>query len=165
MWPLECPKNKSSSSSSVGAAERSVDNGEKLHSPFADHAILENIRVLGIKLCVGVGGGIVPVTEKVLYLYRYSLIPLHRISLFKDKVRSENTYWPCENPSTCNGRAVQMGAEVPVVSTSHNHEVNVERNEREEFRTSLKQRIREEPVSEEAVGKLFHSEDSKNKSR
>ncbi|CAF1615382.1 unnamed protein product, partial [Didymodactylos carnosus] len=73
----------------------------------------------------------------------------------KDRVRNENTYWHCENRSTCNDRAVQRGSEPPVVSTLHNHELNRERNEREEFRTSLKRRIREEPVS---VRKLFRSE-------
>ncbi|CAF4548409.1 unnamed protein product [Didymodactylos carnosus] len=70
-------------------------------------------------------------------------------------MRNENTYWLCENRSTCNGRAVQRRSEAPVVSTPHNHELNVEPNEREEFRTNLKRRIREEPVS---VRKLFRSE-------
>ncbi|CAF4439330.1 unnamed protein product [Didymodactylos carnosus] len=73
----------------------------------------------------------------------------------KDRTRNNNVYWRCENRSNCSGRATQEDNSAPISTAPHSHEPDEKRNACEEFRTKLKRRIRDEPLS---VRKLFRSE-------
>ncbi|CAF1019972.1 unnamed protein product [Didymodactylos carnosus] len=72
----------------------------------------------------------------------------------KDRTRNNNVYWRCENRSNCSGRATQEDNSAPILTAPHSHEPDEKRNACEEFRTKLKRRIRDEPLS---VRKLFRS--------
>ena len=60
-----------------------------------------------------------------------------------DRIRNTNKYWRCERFSGCRGRAVQRGDEEPTLTSPHNHDPDKERNDKEQFKSDLKQRVHE----------------------
>lgn len=73
----------------------------------------------------------------------------------RERIRNTTTYWRCAYGDGCRGRAVQRNEDLPVVTSSHNHDPDKHRNELEQFKTDLKKHIRDEQTP---IKQIYRSE-------
>jgi len=72
-----------------------------------------------------------------------------------DRIRNNNIYWRCEKRSECSGRLIEKDGDIPILTASHNHEPNENKNKQEVFINHLKRQIREDPTP---IRKIFRGE-------